>query len=105
MTNARLQRETGVVVNVPGGHGHTRASRRRKPSSAGCPALHVELYRHTARLHGARILQLLDAAGVTVRMYDRGRQCWAIPIARVDDVICVAEYRQRRFVTVEEVDQ
>jgi len=36
-------------------------------------------------------------------MYDRQLGCWTVPANRVDDVICVAEYRQRRFVTVEEV--
>jgi len=44
-------------------------------------------------------------AGVNVRQYDRTQGCWTVAANRVDDVICTAEYRQRRFVTVTEVDQ
>ncbi|WP_448613341.1 hypothetical protein [Modestobacter sp. URMC 112] len=102
MTNARLQKETGAVVQ-PGSWDHGSASQGHKPSAAGCPTLHVELHRNTARLHGARIPQLLDLAGVDARQYDRQGGCWTVPVARADDVICVAEYRQRRFVTVEAV--
>lgn len=103
MTNARPEEVgTGAVMNMPGGHDHGTASHRL---NAGCPTLRVELYWNTARLRGGRVLQLLDAAGVTVRMYDRAQGCWTIPLHLVDDVICMAEYRQRRFVTVEEVDR
>jgi hypothetical protein len=38
-------------------------------------------------------------------MYDRAVGCWTIPLHLADDVICVAEYRQRRIVTVAEVDR
>lgn len=105
MTNARPQKETGAVVNVPGGHAHSTATEPMQPSAAGCPTLHVELYRNTARLRGARIVPLLDEAGVTARMYDRSQGCWTIPAHLADDVMCIAEWRQRRFVTVEEVDR
>ena len=102
MTNARPPKGTGAVWNMPGGYEHGTAPHRL---NAGCPTLRVELYRNTARLYGPRILQLLDAAGVDARMYDRALGCWTVPVNRVDDVLCVAEYRQRRFVTVEEVDR
>jgi hypothetical protein len=103
MTNARpLKTGTGAVVNVPGGRDHGTASHRL---NAGCPTLRVELYRNTARLYGPRVLQLIDEAGVDARMYDRALGCWTVPANRVDDVICMAEYRQKRFVTVEEVDR
>src|SRR5215210_785963 len=102
MTNARLQWETGAVEQ-PGSWGHGTASDSQKPSAAGCPTLHVELYRNTARLYGNRIPQLLDQAGVQARQYDRQRRCWTVSATRADDVICMAEYRQKRFVTVAEV--
>ncbi len=99
MTNARPY-EVGTSAMQPGSCSHGTATDRR---NAGCQTLRVELYRNTARLRGGRVLQLLDDAGVTVRMYDRAQGCWTIPLHLVDDVICVAEYRQRRFVTVTEV--
>jgi hypothetical protein len=99
-TPAPGQRGEGQRISGAGG-----SNRKATASNAGCPTLHVELYRHTARLRGARILPLLDEAGVTVRMYDRAVGCWMIPLHLADDVICVAEYRQRRFVTVAEVDR
>ncbi|MCW2960262.1 MAG: hypothetical protein JWM90_649 [Thermoleophilia bacterium] len=102
MTNARLQKETGAVKQ-PGSWDHGTASEPSKGSATGCPSLHVELYRNTARLYGARIPQLLDQAGVDARQYDRERRCWTVSVNRADDVICIAEYRQKRFVTVEEV--
>jgi hypothetical protein len=102
MTNARLQKETGAV-DQPGSWDHSTASEPSKGSVTGYPTLHVELYRNTARLYGTRVLQLLDMADVRARQYDRARHCWTIPANRADDVICLAEYRFRRFVTVEEV--
>lgn len=104
MTNARPQKETGAVVIVPGGHDNGTAPEGQSATDAGCPTLHVELYRNTARLHGARIWQL-DLAGVDARQFDRTRGCWTVAANRVDDVICTAEYRQKRFVTIAEVDQ
>jgi hypothetical protein len=103
MTCARPQTATGAVMIVPGGHVNGTGSEGQNAPDAGCPELHVEVYRHTARLFGPRIWQLLDLAGVDTRQYDRQRGCWTVPADRADDVICVAEYRQRRFVTVEEV--
>ena len=104
MTSARPLGEGTGATSGPASRSKRTAQSRPKPT-AGCPTLHVELYRHTARLRGARILPLLDEAGVTVRMYDRAVGCWTIPLHLADDVICVAEYRQRRFVTVAEVDR
>ena len=103
MTNARPQKETGAVMIVPGEPENGTASEGQNAPDASCPTLHVEVYRHTARLYGGRIWQLLELAGADARMYDRQLGCWTVPANRVDDVICVAEYRQRRFVTVEEV--
>jgi hypothetical protein len=104
MTSARpLGEGTGATSGLASRSKRTAQS-RPKPT-AGCPTLHVKLYRHTARLRGARILPLLDEAGVTVRMYDRVAGCWTTPLHLADDVICVAEYRQRRFLTVAEVDR
>jgi hypothetical protein len=91
-------------MSGPASRSQGTAQSRPKPI-AGRPTLHVELYRHTARLRGGHILPLIDEAGVTVRMYDRAVGCWTIPLHLADDVICVAEYRQRRFVTVAEVDR
>jgi hypothetical protein len=102
MTTPAPQKGTGAVVQ-PGSWDHGSASEPLKTTAAGCPTLHVELHRNTARLYGARISQLLDQAGVDARQYDRERHCWTVPVTRADDVICIAEYRQRRFVTVEEV--
>src|SRR4051794_39470339 len=99
MTNARPHKETGAVFNMPGGRVQDSAER---PSSS-CKVLHVELYRNTARLFGGQVRPLLDLAGVDARMYDRALGCRTVPVNRVDDVICAAEYRQSRFVTVEEV--
>ncbi len=99
-TPAPGQRGEGRGISVAGG-----SNSKSTASNAGGPTLHVELYRHTARLRGALILPLLDQAGVTVRMYDRAVGCWTIPLHLADDVICVAEYRQRRIVTVAEVDR
>jgi hypothetical protein len=104
MTRARPLGEGTGATSGPASRSQRTAQSRPKPYT-GCPALHVELYRHTARLRGAHILQLLDEAGVQPRMYDRANGCWTIPLSRADDVICVAEYQQRRFVTVAEVDQ
>lgn len=103
MTNARLQREAGAVVNVPGGHVNGTAPQGQTPEHTSPKRLHVELYRNTARLRGGAVRQLLDLAGVDARMYDRALGCWTVPADRADDVMCVAEYRQRRYVTVEEV--
>lgn len=97
MTNARPEIGTGAVM--AGGHDERTASDRRN----SVKRLHVELHRNTARLHGGRVLPLLDLADIPARMYDRQHGCWTVPIQYADDVICAAEYRQRRFVTVEEV--
>ncbi len=106
MTNARPEEiGTGAVMNMPGRQSHGTAPQSNKPSNAGCPTLHVELYRHTARFYGPRVWQLLDLAQVNARQYDRERKCWTVPADQAANVICVAEYRQRRFVTVEEVDR
>jgi hypothetical protein len=103
MTNARLEEiETGAVEQ-PGSWNHGSASNPQRTTDAGCPTLRVELFRNTARLYGTRVPQLLDQVGVEARQYDRQRGCWTVPIGRADEVICLAEYRQRRFVTVEEV--
>lgn len=99
MTNARPQKETGAVMNMPGGRVQDSAER----GSSSCKTLHVALYRNTARLYGGQVRPLLDLAGVDARVYDRALGCWTVPANRADDVICVAEYGQRRFVTVEEV--
>jgi hypothetical protein len=98
--NAPGQKTEGAVMNMPGGHVQDSGPRRR---NASCRTLRVELYRNTARLHGGRVPQLLDLAGVEARMYDRQHACWTVPVTFADDVITVAEHRQRRFVTVEEV--
>ncbi|SNR82408.1 hypothetical protein SAMN04488107_0065 [Geodermatophilus saharensis] len=74
----------------------------RRPRDAGCPTLRIELDRHTARLRGRRVLPLLDEAGVTTRMYDRGHGCWTVPLTVISDVIGAAEFRQGRSVTVVE---
>jgi hypothetical protein len=74
----------------------------RRPRDARSPTLRVELYRHTARLRGCRVLPLLDEAGVTGRKYDRRHGCWTVPLAVVADVIGAAEFRQGRSVTVVE---
>lgn len=103
MTNARPEEIGTGAVEQPGSWDHGSASEGQKPSNAGCPTLHVQLHRNTARLYGTRVPQLLDMANVQARQYDRQRGCWTVPITRADDVICIAEYRQRRFVTVEEV--
>lgn len=104
MTSARPLGEGTGATSGPASRSQRTAHSRPRPN-AGRPTLRVELYRHTARLRGARILQLLDKAGVEPRMYDRANGCWTILLPRVDDVICVAEYQQRRFVTVAEVDR
>ena len=74
----------------------------RTPRDAGCPTLRVEVYRHTARLRGCRVLPLLDETGVTGRMYDRKHGCWTVPLTVASDVIGAAEFRQGRSVTVVE---
>ncbi len=99
-TPAPGQRGEGQGISVAGG-----SNSKSTASNAGCPTLHIELCQNTARLHGGRILQALDSAGVTVRMYDRAAGRWTIPLQLADDDICVAEYRQQRFVTVREVDR
>jgi hypothetical protein len=103
MTNARPQKETGAVMNMPGGQVQITAAPRRSRDDASPKRLHVELYRNTARLRGRAVRHLLKLAGVNVCMYDRALGCWTVPVTVVDDVMCVAEYRQRCFVTVEEV--
>ncbi len=45
---------------------------------------------------------LLDEVGVP-RIYDRRRGAWAIPTARLAEVLVYAEQIDRRFVTVQEV--
>jgi hypothetical protein len=97
MTNAPGQKTEGAAINMPGGHVQDAGSEGQNAPDAGCPTLHVELYRHTARLYGGRIWQLLELAGVEARQYDRGRGCWTVTANRVDDVICFAGYRQRRL--------
>jgi hypothetical protein len=77
----------------------------RASAKGSARRLHVELYRNTARLYGGRVPQLLDLAEISARMYDRSRKCWTVSADRVDDVLVIAEYRERRFVTVEEVAQ
>jgi hypothetical protein len=101
MTNAHLRR--GAGVDVPWGRVNGTAPQRRSRDDASTSRLHVELYRNTARLRGGAVRQLLDLAGVDVRMYDRALGCWTVAVCRVDDVMCAAEYLQHRFVTVEEV--
>ena len=96
--DAATRKLFGDLSTVPADNpGSRRAVARRE--------LHVELHRHTARLRGTHVRQLLDAAGVTTRMYDRERGCWARPVDRAADVLAVAEYRQRRIVTVIEAER
>ncbi|SDY84809.1 hypothetical protein SAMN05661080_04797 [Modestobacter sp. DSM 44400] len=103
MTNARPQKETGAVLNMPGGHAHGTASRRQNQPDAGCKTLHVEIGpKRTSWCRGGRVRELLARAAVPT-VFDRARRAWAVPTNRVDDVLVVAEHTERRFVTVEEV--
>jgi hypothetical protein len=76
---------------------------RPKPTAA--PTLRVEVGRRTAWLYGDDIVGLLERARVDRRQWDWQRRVWMIPIDRADDVISYAEWRQRRIVTVEDVDR
>lgn len=71
---------------------------------AFCRTLHVEVGpRHTAWCSGGRVRPLLDRIGVPT-VYDRQRRAWAVPTARLDEVLVAAEHSERRFVTVAEVN-
>ena len=65
--------------------------------------LHVEVGRRIARLHGGRMVRLLDQADVERRQWDHRRRLWMVSGDQVDDLLVYAEHTERRFVTVEAV--
>lgn len=78
-----------------------RNHRRRAFPRAGAP-LHVTLSRFTAWLDGPQIVPLLDAAQVPRRQWDHNRRLWCIPRTHLDDLLVIAEHRQRRNITITE---
>jgi hypothetical protein len=97
MTSAPDPKVRGAV-QMPGKQLQRTAPRRRWSSRE----LHVELYKNSARLYGARIVELLGLAGVHQRQYDTARRRWLVPLNRVNDVATVAQWHQRRRVAVTE---
>lgn len=79
-----------------------------KRGSAELRTLHVEVGRRTAWLYGRDgrdIFTLLDEVGLEQRQWDWERKAWMVPIQHADDVMAVAEWKQRRVVTCEAVDR
>jgi hypothetical protein len=80
-----------------------RQDRRAAAVRPSPRTLHVEVGRFSAWLDGPDITALLDAVGITERLWDHGR--WMVPIDRADDVMSWAEWRERRIVTCTDVDR
>ncbi|RBY94836.1 hypothetical protein DQ244_06130 [Blastococcus sp. TBT05-19] len=83
----------------------TRQARRAAATRPGPASLHVEVGRYSAWLEGPDVGALLDAAGVTERLFDHDRGRWMVPVDRVDNVMSWAEWRERRIVTCSDVDR
>lgn len=84
---------------------HVRQDRRAAAARPGPPTLHVEVGRYSAWFDGPNVTALLDASGVTERLWDHDRQRWMVPVNHADDVMSWAEWRERRVITVEAVDR
>lgn len=76
---------------------------KRRTSGRGT-ALTVEVGKRTCWLHGTAVKAIINAVGAPSQ-WDPNRRCWMVSVNRVDDVIAWAEYRHRRFVTVEAVER
>lgn len=76
-----------------------------KRSQSGARTLHVVIGRHTAYLHGEKVFDLLDKAGIERRQWDHRRRVWMIPIQFAGDVMAYAEWKQRRVVTCEAAER
>lgn len=77
-----------------------RQTRRRQHSAA----LNIERGRRTAWLRGGGEKAILDAVGAPSQ-WDPQHRCWMTSITRVADVATWAEFKQRRLVTIVEVDR
>lgn len=64
----------------------------------------VEVGRRSAWLRGYGLARVLDEIG-SPRMWCPRQKCLTVPVDRVDDVLAIVEFRDRRMVELTPVDR
>lgn len=78
------------------------AGPRRRTNRTRGRTLRIQLVtRHTAALHGAHLVGLVDGAQIP-RQWSPVLRTWTVPRRRVEDLVAYAEHAEGRVVTVEE---
>lgn len=99
------RRRAAAARSEPLPDGRRDPAQRRPRDGVATRTLHVEVgARNTAWLIGGRVQSLLRRLNVPSQ-WDPVKRLWAVPVNRVDDVLAYAEHAEKRFVTVEVVDQ